>query len=137
MAESQSVSARVTGLTVALCALLGGVPVGSHHSFAAYYSEDQTVSVEGTLAELDYRSPHALVHLLAPDKSGKVQRVVAEWLSPARLSREKIANDTLKPGDRVILIGSPSRDVYEYKMHLKGIVRMADGWRWGAGVQFR
>ena len=123
-------------LTLALCALVGGVRVRGHHSFAAYYSEDQTVSVEGALAELDYRNPHTFVHLLAPDKSGKVQRVVAEWASPARLSREGIAKDTLKPGDRVILTGSPSRDPSEYKMHLKGIVRVTDGWKWAGGGQF-
>ena len=123
-------------LTLALCALVGGARVLGHHSFAAYYSEDQTVSVEGTLAELDYRNPHTFVHLLAPDKSGKVQRVVAEWASPARLSQEGIAKDTLKPGDRVILTGSPSRDPSEYKMHLKGIVRVTDGWKWAGGGQF-
>ena len=123
-------------LTLALCALVGGVRVHGHHSFAAYHSEGQTVSVEGTLAELDYRNPHTFVHLLAPDKSGKVQRVVAEWASPARLSQDGIAKDALKPGDRVILTGSPSRDPSEYKMHLKGIVRVTDGWKWAGGGQF-
>ena len=124
-------------LILALCALVGSVRVDGHHSFAAYYSEDQTVSIEGTLAELDYRNPHAFVHLLAPDNRGQVQTVIAEWASPARLSQDGIAKNTLKPGDRVIVTGSPSRDPSEYKMHLKGIVRVTDGWKWAGGGQPR
>ncbi len=124
-------------LILVLCALVGSVRASGHHSFASYYSEDQTVSIEGILVELDYRNPHAFVHLLAQDNRGQMQRVSAEWASPARLSREGVARDTLKPGDRLIVTGSPSRDPAEYQMHLKGMQRVSDGWKWVAGDQFR
>ena len=39
--------------------------------------------------------------------------------------------DTLKPGDRVIVTGSPGRNAAERKIHLKRIERPADGWSWG------
>jgi Family of unknown function (DUF6152) len=117
-------------LILALGTIAGGVPASGHHSFAAYYSEDQTISVEGDLAVFEYRNPHAWVHIDARDNSGRVQKVSAEWANPGRLSRQGITRDTLKPGDRLVLTGSPARDPSEYKMHLKRIERRADGWTW-------
>jgi Family of unknown function (DUF6152) len=123
---------------LAALALLGTVPASGHHSFAAYYFEDQSVAIEGDVVELDYRNPHAWVHVMALDLNGKTQKVSAEWASPGRLNQQGITKDTLKPGDRVIITGSPSRDESAYKLHLKGIERRADGWKWvGRGPQRR
>ena len=119
-------------------ACLGTGPAYGHHAFGAYYFEDQSISIEGDIVELDYRNPHAWLHLHATDISGKMQKVSAEWASPGRLSQQGINRDTLKPGDRVVITGSPSRDESQYKIHLKGIERRADGWKWiGRGPQRR
>ena len=125
-----------TLLILALGGVVGSVPAYGHHSFAAYYHEDQTVSVEGQVVELEYRNPHAWLHFMAPDKDGRIQRVSAEWAGTNRLSQQGVTKDTLKPGDRVIVTGSPARNPSDYKMHLKGIERPADGWKW-AGRQRR
>lgn len=106
------------------------VSVNAHHSFAAFYDEDQSVSIQGTIVELAYRNPHAWVQFDARDNDGRIQRIGAEWANPGRLARQGILQDTLKPGDRVIVTGSPSRNPSELKMHLKGIVRVSDGWKW-------
>jgi hypothetical protein len=123
---------RAWSLTATLWALLWAVPLSGHHAFGAYYLEDQSVSVEGSIVEFDYRNPHVWVHITATDLSGTVRRVSAEWGSPGRLSQQGITRDTLKPGDRVIISGSPSRNESEYKLHLKGIERPADGWKWAS-----
>jgi hypothetical protein len=115
---------------LALLALTAGSPASAHHSFAAFYNEDQSVSVQGTIVELAYKNPHAWVHFDARDNDGKVQRIGAEWANPGRLAQQGILQDTLKPGDHVIITGSPSRNPSEPKMHLKGIVRVSDGWKW-------
>jgi thiamine monophosphate kinase len=62
-----------------------------------------------------------------------MRRFAAEWANPARLTRDNVTKDTLKPGDRVIVTGSPGRTASEYKLHLKRIVRPADGWSWIGG----
>jgi hypothetical protein len=116
------------GLVVAL---LVGVPAAGHHSFAAYYFEDQSVTIEGVVVGFDYAAPHAWVHLMAPDASGTVRRYSAEWSNPRRLARDGVERDTLRAGDRVRITGSPGRIATEYKIHLKGIERPADGWQWG------
>ena len=50
------------GVTV----FLSGVQLYAHHSFAATYHEDQTVKIEGTLVQFQFRNPHSFVHLEAP-----------------------------------------------------------------------
>jgi hypothetical protein len=105
-------------------------PASGHHSFAAYYHEEQTIALEGEIVEFEYRAPHAWVHLMAPDTKGQLRRFGAEWANPNRLSRDGITKDTLKAGDRVIINGSPGRPGSEFKVHLKRIERPADGWQW-------
>lgn len=116
---------------------VGAVNTSGHHAFASYYLEDQTISIEGTLDEFEYTNPHAWIHVAAVDTTGQVQRMSAEWANPNRLRQAGIDKDTLKPGDRLIVSGSPSRHPTEYKMHLKRIERPADGWRWVGQQQRR
>lgn len=119
-----------TLLALGLATFVIGVPSYGHHYFGADYFEDQTVSIEGNVVEFEYRNPHAWVHILAPDGAGQMQKIGAEWGNPVRLGGQGITKDTLKPGDRVIVTGSPAREPYTYRIHLKKIERPADGWRW-------
>lgn len=103
----------------------------AHHSFSAYYFESESISIQGQVREFRLRSPHAilLVDVRTPD--GRVQTYEAEWGNPRRLGSQGITGETLKPGDQVVVTGSPGRTASEYKVHLKGIHRPADGWSWG------
>jgi hypothetical protein len=68
---------RRTTFLVALLAIAITAPVYGHHSFAAYYFADQSVSIEGYVQEFDYVNPHVWLHIQAPDKEGKPQKVSA------------------------------------------------------------
>jgi hypothetical protein len=118
-------------LTVGLIAWLAGVGL-AHHSFPAFYFEDQTISIEGEVVEFDYRAPHAWLHIKVIGPEG-AQTYAAEWANPSRLTRDNITSDTLKPGDHVRVSGSPGRKREEYRLHLKTIERSSDGWKWGSG----
>jgi hypothetical protein len=120
-------------LSVAIGALVAVIPASAHHSFSAYYFEEQSITLEGVVQEFQYRSPHAILIFTAPDPSGRTQTFAAEWSNPRRLSSQGITASTLKPGDIVIVTGSPGRTASEYKVHLKGIRRPADGWNWAGG----
>lgn len=104
--------------------------LSAHHSFSAYYFEQQSVTLEGVVQEFQYRSPHAILVFTAPDAQGRTRPYAAEWGNPNRLRRQGITRETLKPGDAVVVTGSPGRNATEYKLHLKGIRRPADGWSW-------
>ena len=112
--------------------LASGPLVSGHHSFAAHYFEEQSVTVQGTLVEFEYSAPHAWVTPVGHRRQRSGERYSAEWSNPNRLSRDGISKDTLKAGDYVILSGSPGRNAGENRIHLKRIERPADGWKWAA-----
>lgn len=117
-------------LALAIVILMAGMSAGAHHSFAAYYFEDQSISIEGEVQEFQYRSPHAILLFTARTPEGETRTYEAEWSNPRRLRRQGINADTLKPGDIVVVTGSPGRAGSENKVHLRSIHRPADGWSW-------
>ena len=124
---------RRTLLTLAIALIIAGIPAGAHHSFAAFYFENQSISLEGEVQEFQFRSPHAVLLFAARTPEGQIQTYAAEWGNPRRLGNQGVNKDTLKPGDLVVVTGSPGRAASEYKVHLKGIHRPADGWSWSGG----
>jgi hypothetical protein len=122
---------RTRTLAIALVVACGlSAALSAHHSFAAYYFEDDMIEIEGPIVEVQFRAPHIWVHLQAADTFGKQHTYAAEWANPSRLEREGITKDTLKPYDVVRIWGSPSRNPTDYKVHLKRIQRPRDGWEW-------
>ena len=107
------------------------VPASAHHSFPATYHVDQTTSLTGTVVQFLFRNPHSFVHVMAPDKDGKMQRWAVEWGGGAALARERITSTTLKPGDKVTIVGNPAREDADHRIRMQKITRPADGWTWG------
>ena len=121
----------VAGMTVL------GVKAYAHHSFAATYLEDQEVSIEGDIVQFLYRNPHSFVHVTAPDpkeKSGQIYRWAVEWGGGGQLGQQGVTRETLKPGDHVIITGSPGRNPDDHRLRMRTIFRPKDGWRWGGQV---
>ena len=117
---------------VLLCGfLVAGVPATAHHAFSAYYFEDQSVTLEGVVQSFQYANPHTILIFTARDAQGRPQTYTAEWSSPRRLASAGVKKETVKPGDVVVVTGSPGRVAAENKLHLKGIHRPADRWQWG------
>jgi hypothetical protein len=108
----------------------GGAAAAAHHSFAADYLEEQTVSIEGEVIAFEFRSPHAWLHLAVADKGGSRQKYSIEWSNPARLKQAGFSAGSFKPGERLIVTGSPSRNPAERRLHLRTIRRPSDGWKW-------
>ena len=118
-------------LLIAGVALMAGSRVQAHHSFAATYFEDQTVSIEGNLVQFLFRNPHSFVHIEAPDKEGQTQRWAVEWGGAAQLSNQGLSNQTLKVGDVVQITGNPGRDPGDYRIRMQYLKRNSDGFDWG------
>ena len=121
---------RRTLLALAVAILMAGMAARAHHSFSRYYLEDQSVTIEGQVREFQYRRPHAILLFAVRTPEGATRTYEAEWSNPRRLSGQGIDRGTLKPGDVVVVTGSPGRSGSENKVHLKGIRRPADGWSW-------
>src|SRR5262245_36784019 len=115
---------------VALAALAAGSKAFAHHSFAATYIENQTVTIEGDLVQFVLRNPHSFVDVDVTDKDGTKVRYVVEWAAPAQL-QGKVNRETLKPGDHVVITGSPGRNAEDHRVRLLTFRRPKDGWSWG------
>ena len=118
-------------LLIPLAAVLAGAPIDAHHSFAVDYDETEIVSLEGNLLQFDYKNHHSIIVVAVADERGQLQSVTGEFGGINRLKRDGITTETLNVGDRLILRGSPGRKPQERRIHLKGILRPADGWTWG------
>ena len=119
----------VAGLSVGM--LVVATQALAHHSFAATYLEDQSVTIEGQLVQFLLRNPHSFVHVMVKEPDGTTARYVVEWGSPSQLGGQGVARDTLKPGDYVIISGNPGRNAADHRMRLLQFRRPKDGWSWG------
>src|SRR4051812_23497784 len=106
------------------------VAASAHHSFAAEYFEEQKVSLEGDVIAFELKNPHSFLYLTVIDETGKAQKFSAEWSNPARLKQAGFTTDSFKPGDHLIVTGSPGRDSAAHTIHLRTILRPSDGWKW-------
>ena len=105
-------------------------PVLAHHSFPAAYLVDQTVTIQGTVAQFLFRNPHSFVQVMAPGKSGKQVMWAVEWAAGGALGASKVTNETLQPGDKVIVTGNPAREAESHRLRMRAIERPSDGWKW-------
>ena len=116
----------------ALTAVLAGATAAyAHHSFGATYEVSKQLKVEGKLVQFIYRNPHSFVHVEAPDAEGAMQRWAVEWGGTAQLAGAGVKRDSLKVGDKVVIVGRPSRVRNEYRMLMVNLVRPSDGFQWG------
>ena len=125
----------MTRLLVVL--LVGGAfALGSksyaHHSFAATYLEDQTVTIEGELVQFLFRNPHSFVHLVVKEKGGQLVRWAVESGGAGQLGGQGVTRETLKAGDLVVISGSPGRNPADHRIRMVTLRRPKDGFGWGA-----
>jgi DNA/RNA endonuclease YhcR with UshA esterase domain len=114
-----------------LAVFVGGTAASAHHSFGATYEVSKQVKVEGKIVQFVYRNPHSFVHVEATDADGVQQRWAVEWGGTAQLTTQDVKRDSLKVGDKVTIVGRPSRVPGEYRLLMVNLTRPADGFTWG------
>ena len=111
-------------LLVATAAAVASVDRASaHHSFAATYLEDQSVTIEGELVQFLFRNPHSFVHVNVKQKDGSVVRYAVEWGGAGQLGGQGVTRETLKAGDRVQITGSPGRNPADHRVRMVSLYR--------------
>ena len=108
-------------------AMLAGARAYAHHSFAATYFEDRMVTIEGDLAQFQFRNPHSWVHVNVKEKDGTVVRYAVEWGGTGQLGNTGITRDTLKIGDHVVISGNPARNPKQHQVRMLSLHRTKDG----------
>ncbi len=102
----------------------------SHHSFAAVYQAEETVSIEGKVVQFQYRNPHSVLHVLVTDASGTEKRWAVEWQGASQLAAMGISPQTVRAGDVVIVTGHPGRIAAENRILMLEIKRTTDDFTW-------
>ena len=86
--------------------ILGLTAVASgHHSFAAYYFEDQSIQIEGEIVEVQFKAPHTWVHVVSREPSGSAKRYAAEWAEALR-RMQALRPEALIPGHGPVIFGA-------------------------------
>jgi hypothetical protein len=100
-------------LALAAVAVLS-TPAQAHHSFAAFFDPDKSVTVTGTVTEFRFTNPHGMIALDVKKPDGSIEKWRAETNAPVVLVRRGWTRDVIKPGDVVTIDGWPSRDGRNY-----------------------
>ncbi|MEE8094194.1 MAG: DUF6152 family protein [Gammaproteobacteria bacterium] len=82
----------------------------AHHSFAANFIQDQTVSVQGVVKEFWFENPHARIYLEVTNADSEVEEWMLEGASRNVLTRRGWSADTVSVGITIQAEGNPSRD---------------------------
>jgi len=81
-------------------------PLLGHHSPAAFEAT-KTVTLVGTVKEFRWQNPHSWIEIMVPNDKGQDVLWAVELTSPTYLVKGGWKSNTLKPGDKVTVVGRP------------------------------
>ena len=103
----------------------------AHHSYAATFDVDHRINLDGKVTQFGFRNPHSYIQIEVSDGKGGTVRWSVEWSGTASLASQGITPGTLKVGDFVKIVASPSRVKGEQRAQIVTLVRPKDGLTWG------
>lgn len=93
-----------------LAGSLVALPASAHHNASAHYRIGESMTISGVVTEFRAVNPHARVYFDAVNAEGVTEPWMAEGDSFINLRRVGWTIDQLEPGDRIEIVGHPSRD---------------------------
>ena len=97
-------------LFVGACWVAATLPAWAHHSFAAEFDQNQTVSLTGKVVKVEWANPHIWIYLDARNNQDPAAPWQCEGGAPNSLSRNGWNKDSLKAGDEIMIEGYRARD---------------------------
>ena len=98
---------RLAGLILSF--VMVSSALSAHHS-GTWADSQNPVTLTGTVTEFTYTNPHVLMTLAVKGQTGDVEKWVVEFNSPQSLRRSGLTATTIKPGDQIVISGSPAKD---------------------------
>jgi hypothetical protein len=99
-----------TALWIGVALLATVVPMLAHHSFAAEYDQNKTLTVKGTITKVEWLNPHIWFYVDVKDDKGNVSKWQCEGGAPNSLTRNGWTKNSLKQGDSVTVDGYLAKD---------------------------
>lgn len=119
-------------LLVMVVAVSAGIvsPRAHHVHPAAEWDLNLPVSVEGTVRQVYWGSPHVWFKIVTQE----TREYHVEWLDASQLAAYGMQTSPITEGERVIFTGAPNRNPEQrILVRLTEIRRPVDGWRWTEG----
>ena len=110
--------------------------LSAHHS-RAMFDVTQLISVEGTVAKVEWKNPHMWVELDVPGPGGKSERWGFEGSGAASMVAAGISPQILKAGNRVKIIAHPPRDKSQRTAEFMGMEVNGKYYSRGTGSNIR
>jgi hypothetical protein len=108
---------------------MAGMGMNAHHSLSGSYDTSREITVEGVITQFQFVNPHPFVTISVEARNGEKQLWRLEMDNRSELTQIGMNSGTLKPGDRVVVSGSPghsdARTVY-----IRRLDRPVDGLRY-------
>jgi hypothetical protein len=99
----------VAAAVVTVAVWIAGPPLTAHHSFAAQYDRDKTITLNGTVTRVEWMNPHVYFYLDVKE-GAELSHWAIEGGAPTSLYRAGWRKDSLKAGDVVTVHGYLARD---------------------------
>ena len=97
----------------------------AHHSIAGAYDRNRRVTIEGVVKNVEFVNPHPFV-VVAVTEDGRAHNWTLEMDNRWELVEAGFTNETLRPGDRVVVTGIQAR-LYRLGLYIYRLDRSADG----------
>ena len=104
--------------------VLGAAAVDAHHSIAGMYDNTRPVTIDGLVTQFQFVSPHPYLDLRDASTS---QMWRFEMDSRGELSSIGMTDQTIKPGDRLVVTGSLARREPN-RAYIERLQRPSDGY---------
>ena len=115
--------------SITLAVLLAmATPAAAHHSIAGMYDSAQNTTMEGVIAQFHFINPHPFV-VVTVQRGGASEQWQMEMDNRRELAEIGFTETTLRPGDRVVVHGSPARREAR-RLYIRRLERRADGFEY-------
>lgn len=98
---------------IAVAAVVGAsmmhVPAIAHHASAPFYDNTKSVEANGVVTRFLFRNPHSFLFIDGEDENGEKIAWEVEMGTAVSMSRRGWTPQTIQVGDRIRVVGQPSR----------------------------
>ena len=111
----------LVGFTLAVCV----TAAHAHHSIAGAYDRTRRVTIEGVVKTVEFVNPHPFV-VVSVTEDGQARNWMLEMDNRWELVEAGFTDETLRPGDRVVVTGIQAR-LQKLGLYIYRLDRSADG----------